>query len=106
MKKKMITLALVLVATLTWSQSTITKVDAEKSKIHWLAKKVTGQHEGFIQLADGELVMENDQIAGGTFTVNMQSLYATDLTGEYKDKLEGHLKSDDFFGVENSQRLL
>ncbi len=100
MKKKMITLALVLVATLAWSQSTITKVDAEKSKIHWLAKKVTGQHEGFIQLADGELVMENDQIAGGTFTVNMQSLYATDLTGEYKDKLEGHLKSDDFFGVE------
>ena len=96
----MITLALVLVATLTWSQSTITKVDAEKSKIHWLAKKVTGQHEGFIQLADGELVMENDQIAGGTFTVNMQSLYATDLTGEYKDKLEGHLKSDDFFGTE------
>jgi polyisoprenoid-binding protein YceI len=30
----------------------------------------------------------------------MTSIVTTDLTGEYKDKLEGHLKSDDFFGVE------
>ena len=29
----------------------------------------------------------------------MNSLVCTDLSGEYKGKLEGHLKSDDFFGV-------
>jgi len=29
----------------------------------------------------------------------MPTLIATDLEGEYKGKLEGHLKSDDFFGV-------
>jgi polyisoprenoid-binding protein YceI len=30
----------------------------------------------------------------------MTTLTATDLTGEYKDKLDGHLKADDFFGTE------
>ena len=30
----------------------------------------------------------------------MTSMTNTDLGGEYGDKLIGHLKSDDFFGVE------
>ncbi len=30
----------------------------------------------------------------------MKSISTTDLTGEYKEKLDGHLKADDFFGVE------
>ncbi|MFT6385000.1 MAG: polyisoprenoid-binding protein YceI [Bacteroidia bacterium] len=30
----------------------------------------------------------------------MTTLACTDLEGDYKNKLEGHLKSDDFFGVE------
>jgi len=30
----------------------------------------------------------------------MNSLTATDLTGEYQGKLNGHLKADDFFGTE------
>ncbi len=30
----------------------------------------------------------------------MTSLTATDLTGEYQGKLNGHLKADDFFGTE------
>jgi polyisoprenoid-binding protein YceI len=31
--------------------------------------------------------------------MDMKSLICTDLSGEYKGKLEGHLKSDDFFSV-------
>jgi polyisoprenoid-binding protein YceI len=31
----------------------------------------------------------------------MTSLTSTDLEGEWKEKLDGHLKSDDFFGVES-----
>lgn len=31
----------------------------------------------------------------------MTSLESTDLSGNMKGKLDGHLKSDDFFGVEN-----
>ncbi|MBO6532874.1 MAG: YceI family protein [Muricauda sp.] len=35
---------------------------------------------------------------GGSHTA---SINTTDLEGEYKDKLDGHLKSDDFFGTAN-----
>ena len=31
----------------------------------------------------------------------MTTIACTDLEGEWKEKLEGHLKSDDFFGVNN-----
>ena len=99
MKNKMLSL-LILATTLTaWSQSKVIKVNAEESSIHWLAKKVTGQHEGNINIVSGNLEMEENAISGGNFEVDMTSLMVTDLTGEYKDKLEGHLKSDDFFGV-------
>ncbi len=75
-------------------------VNTETSEIHWLGKKVTGEHMGTIKLSEGNLNFDNGQLKGGDFVVNMNSLVCTDLSGTYKDKLEGHLKSDDFFGVE------
>lgn len=100
MKKKIATLLLIAVSTGVWSQSSVLKINTNDSKIHWLAKKVTGQHDGFINLIDGSLELDDEQITGGTFTVDMTSINVADLTGEYKEKLEGHLKSDDFFSVE------
>ena len=76
------------------------QIDASGSTIHWTAEKVTGAHEGNISLIDGNIEMEGDQIKGGSFTVDMTTIISTDLSGEYKNKLEGHLKSDDFFSVE------
>ncbi len=80
------------------TQATV-KVDVAASKIEWLGKKVTGQHNGTINLKEGSLEIDGGVLKGGSFTVDMTSLVDTDLTGEWKDKLEGHLKSDDFFGV-------
>jgi polyisoprenoid-binding protein YceI len=101
--KKIKTLAIL--AILAFSAVTISaqtkKVDVTKSKINWLGKKVTGQHEGLINLKDGALVFKGKKLVGGTFTVDMNSIVVTDLkTGEGKEKLEGHLKSEDFFGTE------
>lgn len=77
------------------------KVDAAKSKIEWVGKKVTGQHSGTVGLKEGALVFKGAKLTGGTFTVDMNSIAATDLkAGEGKEKLEGHLKSPDFFGTE------
>ncbi|HMB63087.1 MAG TPA: YceI family protein, partial [Eudoraea sp.] len=45
------------------------------------------------------LVFEEGKLAGGEFIVDMTTLINSDLEGEYKGKLEGHLKSDDFFAV-------
>jgi polyisoprenoid-binding protein YceI len=63
--------------------------------------KVTGQHNGTVKLKEGTLIFKGDKLAGGTFTVDMTSL-TTDLSGESQGKLNGHLKSEDFFGTENS----
>ncbi len=106
MKKNVISLALSLVigtsAALANPVEEVKKeVDAEKSTITWKGYKVTGSHTGTIDLQSGALIFEDDKLTGGEFVVNMTSLISTDLEGEYKGKLEGHLKSDDFFGVQN-----
>jgi polyisoprenoid-binding protein YceI len=77
------------------------KVDAAKSSINWLAKKVTGQHEGTVNLKEGNLIFKGKKVVGGNFTVDMTSMTTTDLkAGQGKEKLDGHLKSEDFFGTE------
>jgi polyisoprenoid-binding protein YceI len=76
-------------------------VNTEKSTVTWKAYKVTGSHTGTIDLTSGALMFDGNTLTGGEFEVDMSSLTATDLEGEYKDKLVGHLKSDDFFSVAN-----
>jgi polyisoprenoid-binding protein YceI len=70
--------------------------DAEKTSLLWLGEKVTGQHNGTINLKDGWLSLKDDKIVSGEFTVDMNSMKDADKSA----KLEGHLKSDDFFGVD------
>jgi polyisoprenoid-binding protein YceI len=97
---KSIALALV-VALATVSVSAQTKkIDAAKSSINWLGKKVTGQHNGTVNFKEGNLVFRGKKVTGGNFVVDMTSLTATDLQGEYQGKLNGHLKADDFFGTD------
>lgn len=77
------------------------KVDAKKSSIEWEGKKVGGKHNGMIQLESGIIEMQGNKISGGTFVVDMSSITNLDLKDEgTNQKLVGHLKSDDFFGVE------
>lgn len=76
------------------------KIDVSKSSINWVGKKVTGEHSGTVNFKDGAIVFKGNKLKGGTFTVDMTSLNATDLSGEYQTKLNGHLKADDFFGTD------
>jgi polyisoprenoid-binding protein YceI len=75
-------------------------VNADQSKLEWKAYKVTGSHNGEIDLKDGYLLMENGMLVGGQFTIDMTTIDVQDLEGEYKQKLENHLRSDDFFSVD------
>jgi polyisoprenoid-binding protein YceI len=98
---KSIALAVIVaVSTLTASAQTTKKVDVSKSKVLWLAKKVGGQHSGDITLKEGSLIFKGSKIVGGNFTVDMTTINTTDLEGEWKGKLDGHLKADDFFGTD------
>ncbi|MDG5492688.1 YceI family protein [Psychroserpens sp. SPM9] len=77
-------------------------VKVKDSTITWKGHKVTGSHEGTISLSDGTLKFEDQKLVGGHFTMDMTSINVTDLkAGKGKEKLEGHLKSDDFFGSAN-----
>ncbi len=96
---KSIALALLLIASGS-SFAQTKKIDATKSKIEWIGKKVTGQHNGTVNFKEGSLVFKGKKITGGNFIVDMNSLITTDLSGEYQQKLDGHLKGEDFFGTE------
>jgi polyisoprenoid-binding protein YceI len=99
--KNLKTLALALLVSFSASMNAQTKkIDASKSTINWVGKKVTGEHSGTVNLKEGSLVFKKKKLVGGTFTVDMTTMTATDLTGEYQGKLNGHLKSDDFFGTD------
>lgn len=104
MKKSIKNLAVIaIVAFITLSFTGITKekkeIKIENSKVVWKGYKVAGSHEGTIDLQAGSLTFIENKLVGGEFTINMTSIVSTDLEGEYKGKIEGHLKSDDFFGV-------
>jgi polyisoprenoid-binding protein YceI len=70
--------------------------DTTKTKLLWLGEKVTGQHSGTVRLQSGWLSMKDNKITSGEFNINMASIKDADAN----TRLEGHLKSDDFFGVE------
>lgn len=75
-------------------------VDVEKSSITWIGRKVTGEHTGKIKIASGKLIADAKTLKGGEFLFDMKTITCTDLSGEYRDKLVGHLKSEDFFSVD------
>jgi polyisoprenoid-binding protein YceI len=102
MKKKLIlSIAIILISGLFVNAQTKFKADLKNSKITWLGKKITGEHSGTIDLSNGEFTINNDMITKANFQIDMTSLKNTDMTDEeYRTKLEGHLKSDDFFGVD------
>ena len=100
--KNLKTIAIALLVAVSFSANAQEKkIDVSKSTVHWVGKKVTGQHSGTIAFESGTLIFKKGDLTGGNFTVNMNSITVTDLkAGEGKEKLEGHLKADDFFGTE------
>jgi len=75
------------------------------SEVKWFATKVGGKHNGIVKIQDGFLKLDNGKISGGSFTLDMNSIEVQDLEGEWKEKLERHLKGlaenkeDHFFNV-------
>ena len=79
------------------------KVQPQLSTLGWVGKEVTGEHNGTIQFKEGNVAVRGNQIVGGTFVVDMNSLKVEDLKdAESNGKLVGHMKADDFFGMEKN----
>lgn len=73
-------------------------IDTSTSTITWKGSFVTGKKSetGTIMLKEGKGKFENATISTGEFVIDMASI--KDVNGN--EKLETHLKSDDFFNVE------
>ena len=76
-------------------------VNTAATKVMWEGKKLAGAHNGTLDVSEGKIAVDNGELKGGSFVIDMASLSSTDLTGEKKGKLDGHLKSADFFDVAN-----
>lgn len=74
-------------------------VDTAASKVVWTGTKVTGKHTGTVSIKSGTLNVDNGKLVGGNVVLDMNTISSTDLEGEFKGKLDGHLKSEDFFAV-------
>ena len=86
----------------------MTAVDAtynikqDQSSLVWTGREVsTSSHYGTINFTSGQFEIADGLISQGEFLVDMTSITVQDLTGGSKERLEGHLRSDDFFSVES-----
>ena len=80
------------------------QMDLSKSSIKWIGKEITTkEHFGALKFSKAQLEFNGDVLTGGEFTVDMTTLDVQDLSGGGKQRLEGHLRSDDFFSVNKHQ---
>lgn len=74
------------------------RVDIQRSSLIWEGHKFFGgKHTGTINLRSGKCIVEGNKLKGGHFTIDMNSIKVTDLSGDTADKLADHLKTADFF---------
>lgn len=105
--KKITLLAIALLASLSFAETkkekkaavakpapALTKMDVAGT-IKWTGYGVGKSHAGDISIKSGNVEFNGTELVGGTFVLDMASL----KTGD-SPKLEGHLKSPDFFDVE------
>ena len=77
-------------------------IDLNKSKLRWVAKKLTGSHWGNIRLKSGIVKIKNNLPISGEFIVDMKTIEVMDTKESiWGKKLQSHLHSKDFFDTEN-----
>lgn len=78
------------------------KVDVASSAVTWVGTKPTGKHNGSFSLSEGTISVKGNEIVGGKFMIDINTLKVLDIPAEDEGngKLTGHLKSPDFFDTE------
>ncbi|MFP4555914.1 MAG: YceI family protein [Bacteroidales bacterium] len=73
-------------------------VTLNESNIEWIGTKPTGTHFGSLSIKEGVLYLKDGDLAGGVFTMDMNSIKVEDIEDPKTNKqLVDHLKSPDFF---------
>jgi polyisoprenoid-binding protein YceI len=78
------------------------KIDNVESSIGWVGKKVTGSHNGTVNISEGVLTIDDGELVAGEFTVDTRSIKILDITDpDTNQQFKGHLASEDFFASED-----
>jgi polyisoprenoid-binding protein YceI len=73
-----------------------------ESRLMWTGARVASEHTGALSIKSGTIEMNGRDLGASDITVDMTSIMCTDITNPGSNaKLVGHLKSADFFDVEN-----
>jgi polyisoprenoid-binding protein YceI len=95
------TLALGLITFAGVAAPKVVNVNKSASSVAWLAKKVTGEHNGTVGISAGALNVNGNKLIGGNFTIDLKTIKALDITDPgYNQKFIGHITSGDFFEIE------
>ena len=82
-------------------------LDEKNSSLKWTGKEITTKtHYGSLKFKEGKISMKGEKIISGRFIVDMRSINCQDLSGKSKNYLESHLKSEEFFGLIITLKLL
>ena len=115
MKNKIsaIALTIVLAATSMWASPTGSEennsnargpaysYNSTESKVYWEGSKPGGTHVGTIEVVNGKVITDGNQIVGGTFNLDMATIQNEDIKNDgMRSRLLEHLRSEDFFHVE------
>ena len=72
-----------------------------ESELKWIGKELsTDTHTGTLVLKNGKIDVNANGVIHGEVEIDMTTITVTDMQGKWGKKLEGHLKSPDFFDVE------
>lgn len=83
------------------NQAKTLTVDAASSAVEWVGKRLAYSHNGTFAISNGSLAVDNGKITAGSFTIDINSVVCLDIQDPTDNaKFVGHLKSDDFFNVE------
>ena len=72
-------------------------VDTADSRVKFTGNGVGKNHPGYFHLASGQVTVANNQLTGGTFLININSLDLEQEGEMFDTKLRPHLLSGDFF---------
>lgn len=75
-------------------------ISKDESNLYWRGTKPAGEHTGTVDITEGKAVVMDGNLTGGMVVIDLNSIENEDLSGDMNARLVGHLKSEDFFHVD------
>ncbi len=73
-------------------------IDEENSVVNWTGRRIASSHSGTVKIKSGKInIVENNNLENSSIIIDMNTIKDNDGS----ERLEEHLKSEDFFAVNN-----